>query len=67
MHLSATSFRHLKRQVPIGRILSFYGFDSKLKRRGDQLFGPCPLHGGDNPTAFVTVRAPGEALAVLDR
>ena len=52
MHPSATSFRHLKTQVAIGCILAFYGFDSKLKRRGDQLFGPCPLHGGDNATAF---------------
>lgn len=49
---SATSFRHLKTQVPIGRIFSFYGLDAQLKRRGDQLFGPCPLHGGDNSTAF---------------
>ncbi|NTU48618.1 MAG: hypothetical protein HGA84_06380, partial [Syntrophobacteraceae bacterium] len=52
MHHEATSFRHLKTQVGIGRILSAYGLDLKLKRRGDQLFGPCPLHGGDNKTAF---------------
>jgi DNA primase len=46
------SFRHLKTQVGIGTILSRYGLDLHLKRRGDQLFGPCPLHGGDNQTAF---------------
>jgi DNA primase len=46
------SFRHLKTQVGIEAILSRYGLDRHLKRRGDQLFGPCPLHGGDNQTAF---------------
>jgi len=49
---SASSFRVLKKQVGIGRILSHYGLDHRLIRRGDQLFGPCPLHGGDNRTAF---------------
>jgi len=24
-----------------------------LRRRGDRLVGPCPIHGGDNPGAFV--------------
>jgi len=52
MHDPAYSFRHLKAQLGIGAILSFYGLDLHLKRRGDQLFGPCPLHGGDNQTAF---------------
>jgi DNA primase len=48
----AFSFRYLKKQVGIGRILSHYGLDHRLIRRGEQLFGPCPLHGGDNRTAF---------------
>jgi len=52
MHNPAYSFRHLKIQVAIGRILSFYGLDLQLKHRDGQLFGPCPLHGGDNKTAF---------------
>jgi DNA primase len=52
MHNRAYSFRHLKIQVAIGRILSCYGLDLQLKRRDGQLFGPCPLHGGDNKTAF---------------
>lgn len=52
MHDPAFAFRHLKAKVGIGTILSCYGLDLHLKRRGDQLFGPCPLHGGDNPTAF---------------
>jgi DNA primase len=52
MHDLDYSFRHLKARVGIGAILSCYGLDLHLKRRGDQLLGPCPLHGGDNQTAF---------------
>lgn len=46
------SFKYLKTRLKIGQILSEYGLDRKLKRRGDRLYGPCPIHGGDNPTAF---------------
>lgn len=46
------SFGFLKARVSIGQVLSAYGLDSRLKTKGDQLMGPCPLHGGDNPTAF---------------
>jgi len=49
---NAFSFRYLKREVGIGRLLSYYGLDRRLIRRGEQLYGPCPLHGGDNRTAF---------------
>jgi DNA primase len=46
------SFGFLKTRVSIGQVLTAYGLDSRLKLRGDQLQGPCPLHAGDNPTAF---------------
>jgi DNA primase len=46
------SFRFLKTRVSIGQVFAAYGLDSRLRQRGDQLTGPCPLHGGDNPTAF---------------
>jgi len=46
------SFRFLKTRVSVGQVLAAYGLDVHLKRRGDQLTGPCPLHGGDHPTAF---------------
>jgi DNA primase len=45
-------FRYLKSQVAIGDVLSLHGLDKGLVRRGHRLTGPCPLHGGDNPTAF---------------
>lgn len=46
------SFRFLKTRVSIGQVLAAYGLDSHLKAKNGQLTGPCPLHGGDNPTAF---------------
>lgn len=45
-------FRYLKTRVSIDQVLAAYGLDSKLRRRGHCLYGPCPLHRGDNPTAF---------------
>ncbi|MBU0755894.1 MAG: toprim domain-containing protein [Planctomycetes bacterium] len=47
-----STIKDIKRQVSIARVLESYNLGAHLKRRGDQLIGPCPLHGGDNPTAF---------------
>lgn len=46
------SFRFLKERVSIERVLAEHGLLSGLSRKNDRLTGPCPLHGGDNPTAF---------------
>jgi DNA primase len=46
------SFAWLKERVGIGQVLEAYGLHLHLGRRGDCLVGPCPLHGGDHPTAF---------------
>src|SRR5689334_24825560 len=32
-------------------IVRYYGITS-LKRDGEKLIGPCPVHGGDSPRAF---------------
>jgi DNA primase len=45
-------FKYLKTKVSIDQVLAAYGLDAKLKRQNHSLYGPCPLHGGDNPTAF---------------
>ena len=45
-------FSYLKRRVSILDVLIENGLIAPFKKRGDQLVGPCPLHGGDNPTAF---------------
>jgi DNA primase len=47
------NFQYLKRAVPIEAVLRDKGLSTHLTKRGDQLFGPCPVHGGDNPRAFV--------------
>ena len=47
------TFSHLKRTVSIETELNAEGLATSLKRRGQRLVGPCPVHGGDNPHAFV--------------
>ena len=45
--------RRLKARVPIAQVLAAHGLLDTLRPCGnDALTGPCPLHGGDNPTAF---------------
>jgi DNA primase len=46
-------FQRLKSQVSLERVLALRGLLGKLRARGRSLVGPCPLHGGDNPSAFV--------------
>ena len=43
-------FAYLKKAVSIDCALRARGIH--LRARGRRLFGPCPVHGGDNPTAF---------------
>lgn len=45
--------RELRRLVSIEQILDRRGLLCGLRRRGHRLVGPCPVHDGDNPTAFV--------------
>ena len=45
-------FQRLKSCVSIEMVLAAKGLRGSLRRRGDRLIGPCPLHKGDNPTAF---------------
>ena len=47
------NFADLKRRVSIMTVLNAKGIMTPFKKRGDQLCGPCPVHGGDNPNAFV--------------
>lgn len=44
-------FYEVKEMLPMEKLLSYYGIDS-LKKSGKSLYGPCPIHHGDNPTAF---------------
>ncbi len=45
-------FKHLKQSVSIESVLQYKGLPP-LRKRGHQLVGACPVHGGDNPNAFV--------------
>ena len=47
------NFNTLKKIVPIIAVLDDKGLLGTFKRQGDRLVGPCPVHGGDNPNAFV--------------
>ncbi|MFQ5601062.1 MAG: CHC2 zinc finger domain-containing protein [Candidatus Krumholzibacteriia bacterium] len=46
-------FQMLKRRVSIEQVLADKALLSQLRRRNGRLVGPCPVHQGDNPTAFV--------------
>jgi DNA primase len=47
------TFKYLKRQVSIAAVLQDKGRITAFRKRAGQLVGPCPVHGGDNPNAFV--------------
>ena len=47
------TFKYLKARVSITTVLQDKGLITAFRKRADQLVGPCPLHGGDNPNAFV--------------
>ncbi|MCP3956610.1 MAG: hypothetical protein GY719_02030 [bacterium] len=49
-------FRSLKRGVSIEQVLADKRLLERMRRRGDQIVGPCPVHHGDNPNAFVVDR-----------
>jgi DNA primase len=49
----SSDFRRLKAAVSIARFLDARGLSQHLRRKGHRLVGPCPIHRGDNPTAFV--------------
>ncbi len=45
-------FKEVKSRVTITQILERYDIMRTLKRSGDRLSGPCPIHQGTNPTQF---------------
>jgi DNA primase len=49
-------FQSLKQAVSVERVLADRGLLARLRPRGPAWVGPCPLHGGDNPNAFVVHR-----------
>jgi len=47
------TFKYLKARVSIAAVLQDKRLITAFRKRADQLVGPCPVHGGDNPNAFV--------------
>jgi DNA primase len=46
-------FRTLKVHVSVETVLADHAAVGGLRRHGERLVGPCPIHHGDNPRAFV--------------
>ena len=46
------NYRELKEAVSIEQVLDHYGLLSSMTRRGDNLEGACPIHGGHSPRQF---------------
>src|SRR5258708_35139690 len=49
---SFVDFKAVKTAVTMEQVLEHYGLSDQFKRSGDSLSGPCPIHGGSNPTQF---------------
>src|SRR5690348_16388286 len=45
-------FRAVKREVTMVQVLEHYGLMSQMHRNGDSITGACPIHEGQNKTAF---------------
>src|SRR6266850_4276075 len=45
-------FRAVKREVSMVHVLEHYDLLSQMHRDGDSITGACPIHGGNNKTAF---------------
>lgn len=56
MYPESFSFQFLKRRVSIEQVLAHHGMLQRMRVRGHNLVGPCPLHGGDRSDAFVVHR-----------
>jgi DNA primase len=45
-------FRAIRERLTMEQVLQRYGVLDTFKRSGTRLSGPCPIHGGSNPTQF---------------
>jgi DNA primase len=45
-------FRAIRERLTMEQVLEHYGVLHTLKRKGNRLSGPCPIHNGSNPTQF---------------
>lgn len=45
-------FRAIRARITMEQVLDHYGVLATFKRTGNRLSGPCPIHGGHNPSQF---------------
>lgn len=45
-------FKAVKREVSMVKVLEHYGLMSVMRQNGDSITGACPIHEGNNKTAF---------------
>lgn len=45
-------FREVRSRITMEQVLEHYGVLDTFKRTGTRLSGPCPIHGGSNPSQF---------------
>jgi DNA primase len=45
-------FREVRSRITMEQVLEHYDVLDTFKRTGTRLSGPCPIHGGSNPTQF---------------
>jgi DNA primase len=45
-------FREVRSRITMEQVLQHYGVLDTFKRTGTRLSGPCPIHGGNNPSQF---------------
>lgn len=57
-HAERIYFEQIKRLVNLPMVLAHYGIE--LRRQGQQLYGPCPIHRGSNKRQFTVKPATSE-------
>lgn len=55
--LAPIDFQTLKREVSVLDVLKFYNWEP-VKERGNELRGPCPVHGSSSPTSTIFAVSP---------
>jgi transposase len=64
---TAVDFAHLKRQLPLARALDQLGLAERLRGRGAQRRGPCPLHRGDARGRTFSVNLDANVFQCFDK
>jgi DNA primase len=59
--MPAIDYRRARTQLRLADVLTLIGYQARA-RRGEQLRGPCPLHGSQSPTSRVFAAHLGKNL-----